>query len=179
MLCIYKYIMMNPFKSIMMGLQRGLGPAGGGGERTGEQDKRLRRGRCVWGACAKPWCGCEGVIKGFTNAARAMSRSLVKRGSAWNETAQPPTSRYLVPASFNAANRSLKSGLTAIGLLPFLVFEDHVPHHFEALDRWHGLPKRPIERSVVVETDDICHGLFRSSRLLMSTCSNASIWFSY
>ena len=71
-----------------------------------------------------------------------------------------PTRRYLAPAAFSAANRSLKSGLTAIEFLPFLVFEYHVPHELQARLGRDCPPERPIERSVVVvEPDDIHYGL--------------------
>src|SRR3990172_1026706 len=89
-----------------------------------------------------------------------MSRSFVKRGSAWIASACPPTRRYSTPAMFNSANRSLKSGFAGILTSPGQVLEGQSPDGFEAFAR-RQLPRElTVERSVVLLLEDeACHTL--------------------
>jgi hypothetical protein len=57
--------------------------------------------------------------------------------------------RLLAPAAFNAANRSLKSGLTATLSSPVSRLEGHGPHQLETLLRWDPAPELAVERAVV------------------------------
>ena len=62
----------------------------------------------------------------------------------------PATSRYLAPEAFNAANRSLKSGLIATRVPPFECLEGHVPDERQPLGCRDRPPELPIELPVVL-----------------------------
>src|SRR3990172_10219543 len=88
-----------------------------------------------------------------------MSRSFVKRGSAWIASACPPTSRYSAPAAFNSANRSLKSGFAGILTSPGQVLEGKAPDRLHALAWRDAAPELAVECSVVLaEADHARHG---------------------
>jgi hypothetical protein len=58
--------------------------------------------------------------------------------------------RYLAPALFNSANRSLKSGFNCIGLPPGQVFQHHFPRHRKLFARRIRPPELAIEGSLSV-----------------------------
>src|SRR5205807_5083848 len=68
-----------------------------------------------------------------------ISRSLVARGRAWNETAYPPTTRYLTWWAFNADKSSLKSGYTSVSLHA-VKLEGQLHHRTEPFARGQALP---------------------------------------
>jgi hypothetical protein len=78
----------------------------------------------------------------------------VKRGSAWKATAWAPTTMYLAPASFNAANRSLKSRFTIGAAPPGDPLDDHIPHHLHTLRGRDGSPELPVECAIIGMPED-------------------------
>src|SRR5437588_6205837 len=69
-----------------------------------------------------------------------ISRSLVARGRAWNETAYPPTTRYLTWWAFNADKSSLKSGYTSVSLHA-VKLEGQLHYGAEPFARGQALPR--------------------------------------
>jgi hypothetical protein len=55
---------------------------------------------------------------------------------------------------FNAANRSLKSGLIAILPLPIEVLERHIPDQRQSFRRWNRGPEGPTKRAVILVKAD-------------------------
>jgi hypothetical protein len=69
------------------------------------------------------------------------SRSFVNRGSVWNPTAHPPTTRYSAFESANADNGSLKSGRRSMLPLDHPCIDERPPHRAQARARGRRTPE--------------------------------------